>query len=70
MDWRPLAEIAWEQHYTEAEEYYEAHGNLDMANSYKCPNGFVLGAWVKRQREHGQELPEDKRRKLNEIKMR
>ena len=70
MDWRPLTEIAWEQHYAEAKEYFEAHGDLNMPNSYQCPNGFVLGAWVKRQREHGSELPEDKKKKLDEIKMK
>ena len=70
MDWRPLTEIAWEQHYAEAKEYFEAHGDLNMPNSYQCPNGFVLGARVKRQREHGPELPEDKKKKLDEIKMK
>lgn len=70
MDWRPLGEIAWEEHYLEAKDYFEEHGNLKMPNSYKCPNGFVLGAWVKRQRENEKALSDDKRKKLNEIKMR
>ena len=40
----------WEMHYSQAKEYYEAHGDLDIPRTYKTNDDFLLGLWVAGQR--------------------
>ncbi len=42
---------SWDAMYAMAEEYYRAHGNLEIPAAYATPDGYSLGAWVMTQRK-------------------
>ena len=50
MDWLFPTERAWEDGYAAAERYFQKHGNLNVPEDFR-DGDFVLGAWVRRQRE-------------------
>ena len=45
------AEQSWQQQYTEAEKFYQKHGNLSIPKRYVGTNGKNLGVWLQHQRE-------------------
>lgn len=46
MDWELRSERSWREGYAHAAEYAKTHGVLDTPQSYKCEDGFPLGAWL------------------------
>ncbi|MDO4893400.1 MAG: helicase associated domain-containing protein, partial [Eubacteriales bacterium] len=51
MRWEKKEEIQWQQQYADAKAYYEAHGNLNIPQSYLSKNGKRTGLWLQRQRK-------------------
>lgn len=43
---------SWYKAYREAKTYFHAHGNLLVMGDYITPSGFLLGKWIKNQRQH------------------
>ncbi|MEY9840490.1 Helicase associated domain protein [Streptacidiphilus sp. EB103A] len=43
---------AWQRNYTEAQRYFEEHGDLLAPSSYTTASGSALGTWVGRQRDY------------------
>mgnify|MGYP001625648531 FL=1 len=41
---------SWEHRYELAQEYLQAHGNLNIPIKYKAADGILLGNWLYRQR--------------------
>ena len=65
---------SWEIMYQYAVQYFQAHGNLDVAERYKTPDGYSLGSWVNIQRrlyrgELSGHLSEERIAKLDAIDM-
>ncbi len=44
-------ERSWQQQYTEAEKFYQKHGNLSIPKQYVGTSGKNLGVWIQHQRE-------------------
>lgn len=44
-------EDPWALSYRRAEEYFKAHGDLLVAQKYRCEDGYLLGKWIAAQRE-------------------
>ncbi len=42
---------SWEAMFAMAQEYYQAHGNLDVPRHYITPEGYSLGTWLSTQRK-------------------
>ena len=63
---------SWESNYSEAQAYYEAHGDLEVPPEYVAPNGTWLGKWVSEQRIAHQRgtLQAEKKAHLDAIGMR
>lgn len=55
MVWKTKPEQQWDKGYTEAKQYYEIHGDLNVPVSYISPSGYRLGHWVVDRREKGKE---------------
>ena len=51
IDWLSPTERNWENYYSEAQQFYYAHGNLDVPVTYRTENGMWLGRWVSRQQK-------------------
>ena len=75
--WEPN-NVAWENGYNHALEYYESHNHrLDVQNKYVSPDGYKLGNWLFNQRQRGPhgktyrgtKLTEEQINKLNAIAM-
>ena len=49
MVWSPI-EAFWREGYEQAKCYFHSQGNLDIASDYMSEDGFLLGAWISRQR--------------------
>ena len=65
---------SWDVMYRCARAYYRTHGNLEVPNRYKTPDGYSLGMWLMTQRrvragEQTGKLDADRIRRLDEIGM-
>ena len=40
----------WDIMYGYAKQYFEEHGDLEVVRTYRTPDGFYLGAWIRTQR--------------------
>lgn len=71
MVWGDKQQLRWNRAYSAAKAYYEKNGHLDIPGAYLTDDGFGLGLWLKKQREYQSagSLPEDRRRRLEEIGM-
>lgn len=69
MVWEKRGNVAWDTAFTEAKEYYEQNGDLDVPATYKTNTGFALGRWIYRQREQGETIDESRKMRLSEIGM-
>ena len=56
IDWLFVSEREWETFYDAAKRYYLSHGNLDVPEAYRSPDGLPLGKWVERQRSRKDQL--------------
>ena len=43
FEWK---ESRWSRGYRYAQNYYAKYGHLNIPRSYKCENGYALGAWI------------------------
>ena len=61
----------WEERYSEAKSYYEAHGDLNIPSDYQDCQGKKLKRWLTRQKKCFQDglMSKDKIRKLEAIGM-
>lgn len=68
MTWSPLDE-QWDRAYAHAEAFHATHGHLRIPGTYKTPDGFGLGSWLKDQREHHRRgiLDPRRRERLNHL---
>lgn len=64
-------DIAWNEQYEEARDFFEKNGNLDIPNNYIAKNGKNLYLWVRRQRTAYKEkkLSIEQIEKLEKIQM-
>lgn len=72
MSWGRRAADVWEAHYAEAQQYFEAHGDLHVPADYLESNGKSLNRWLISQRTYraqGKLTPEQVER-LDRIGMR
>ena len=71
MVWHGKQQLRWDKATSAAKAYYEENGNLDIPGVYKTDDSFGLGLWLKMQHEYERSgsLPDDRRRKLEEIGM-
>ena len=46
MIWDSYLDIAWEKHFTEAEQYFKEYGDLNVNVNYSTSSGFLLGQWL------------------------
>lgn len=67
----------WQRIYAVAEQYYRAHGDLNVPFEYVTPEGIRLGQWIVRQREQWNKpkagrakLSADRKARLDAIGMR
>ncbi len=52
MSWEHRNTNAWESHYSEAKQYFEAHGNLLVPDDYVEADGKKLNPWITTQRRY------------------
>ncbi len=69
MDWQLPAQSKWEQTCDQADEYFQAHGNLQVPSGFQTQSGFHLGAWIARQRKRKAQLADWQIQRLNKIGM-
>lgn len=69
MIWTLKYDRAWELGFGEAQEYYDANKNLNVAATYTAASGFKLGKWLDRQRREKQRLSIERISKLDSIDM-
>ena len=71
MAWNPT-EDKWQNMFAEAEQYFNAHNNLNVPRTYKTANGNKLYFWLSKQRSDRKKgtLSEEKIAKLDSIGMR
>ena len=67
---------AWEEGYRHLRDYVRKHGTAQVPKKYKSSDGFLLGVWMRRQRQrkdkprgNQQQLTEYQVRKLDKIGM-
>lgn len=76
MVWDVLDHL-WERNYAAAEEYFRAHGNIEVPIGYIAPNGVRLGVWINNQlasyrytkSARGQRLTDEQIEKLSKLNM-
>ena len=71
MIWGGKQQLRWDKAYLAAKTYYEEHGHLEIPSVYQTEDGFLLGLWLKKQRESQSEgkLPDECRERLEKIGM-
>ncbi len=76
MYWGNYNENQWMQGYQAAEQYFKAHGDLNVPPAYQTSEGLALGKWVARQRyayqqpkESGKHLDAERVKLLERIGM-
>lgn len=60
------SESVWEKGYRHAKAYYEENGDLNVAVSYVCPDGFLLGEWLHSQRTKRKNLEPERVKLLSQ----
>ncbi|WP_430379291.1 Helicase associated domain protein [Streptomyces sp. B1-3] len=50
--WNPNWPLTWRRAYAHAKAHIDAGGSQDVAGSFATPDGFKLGQWLSRQRNH------------------
>ena len=70
MEW--ISPSSWERYYKVAEQYYKAHGDLEMQPDYVSSEGVWLGRWIAGQRlaKNKGSMPKEHIQKLNRLSMR
>lgn len=65
-------DLAWEENYAGAKEFFEKNGHLSVPKSYLSENGKQIGRWVITQRKYRREgkLSPERMRLLDEIGLR
>jgi superfamily II DNA or RNA helicase len=63
--WEPH-QARWEEGYLHLKAYKEREGDCDVPSSH-VENGFRLGGWILKQRSRMNTLPDERRRRLNEL---
>lgn len=51
MVWEDKQELAWQEGYRHAQQFYRQNGHLNVENAYICQDGYALGAWIRRMRQ-------------------
>ncbi len=69
MTWTCKFERAWETGFSEAEKYFTKYGDLNVPATYATKDGYMLGRWLDRQREHKDKLSQDRIDRLNVLGM-
>lgn len=66
--WNPQGwPVTWRRAYAAAEAHIGAGGSPDVPNSFTAPDGFKLGQWLSRQRNHFQDLHPEQAQLLIDI---
>ncbi|MFC4114287.1 helicase associated domain-containing protein [Nonomuraea zeae] len=60
---------AWELNYAAAAAFHREHDHLKVPVSYVTPKGIRLGMWIRFMRATGDNLPEQKRKRLDALNM-
>lgn len=68
MVWDPFSQ-KWDEAFAHAEDYFNGHHDLNVPATYKCSDGFALGAWLERQRKSYADgkLQTERTKKLNSL---
>ncbi|WP_102411416.1 Helicase associated domain protein [Beduinella massiliensis] len=51
MVWKDRMELAWENGYAHAKQFYDKNGDLRVKDSYVCEDGYRLGSWLNMLRQ-------------------
>lgn len=51
MVWKDRMELAWENGYAHAKQFYDRNGDLRMKGNYVCEDGYSLGRWLNMLRQ-------------------
>ena len=46
MVWDSVRDLSWQRYFTEAENYYKGHKNLNIKATYTTKSGVKLGSWI------------------------
>lgn len=68
-DWDPFS-TRWNIGFEELTKYIALHGSARVPHKYVTSEGYNLGTWITTQRANKGKLPEDRRRRLEEIGFR
>ncbi|WP_328384404.1 Helicase associated domain protein (plasmid) [Micromonospora zamorensis] len=68
-DWNPPWDRHWQRGLINARRFRAEHGHLDVASSYRAPNGHRLGEWIHRQRRIQARLTPQQRAALTRLGM-
>lgn len=75
MVWKDRRELAWENGFAHAQQFYLQEGHLRMKDSYVCEDGYRLGSWLNTLRQlrkgnrKGDMLTQERIAQLDEIGM-
>lgn len=69
MVWESARDLSFEYGFSEAQKYFEQHGNLNVISTYKTESGFALGSWLTYMNTHRYSLSEERIARLNSIGM-
>lgn len=69
MVWDSVPELRFERNFRAAQQYFEAHGDLNVPTAYRTEDGFALGAWLSNLCVRRESLSEDKISRLDAIGM-
>jgi hypothetical protein len=64
--WDPLLK-QWEDGFNHLKRFVKKEGHCLVPAKYKTESGFKLGSWVMNNRQNRDQVPEDRRRRLDEI---
>lgn len=69
MVWESARDLSFEYGFSEAQKYFEQHGDLNVTSTYKTESGFALGAWLSNLSTRRETLFPDKVARLDAIGM-
>lgn len=69
FQWESQHDVAWNQGYSHAKEYFDSFGDLSVSIRYKSPDGYKLGIWISTQKSRYQlgKLNQQRIDKLNDL---
>lgn len=64
--WDPLSD-QWEEGFSYLKEFIAKEGHAKVLSNYKTTDGYRLGQWVSTQRQYSENLPQERKEKLESL---